>query len=122
MPAVTLSPRELKFLYMALNKGAAPNEVSVSALRLIGSLRERGVEAQDFERAFAVEPPRPDRLKPDYGLCTMPWGKNKGKIFADIPPSDLRSAVDWAKSISGGEVKFRQFIANAEEFFRQGAT
>jgi hypothetical protein len=110
----------MKLWRLLLDKSAAIGEVQTGAIKLIESLRKRGVEAQDFEQFFAPEPIRPQRLKPDFGLCMMPWGKHKGKIFADISPSDLRSAVDWARSIPGGDVKFRRFIESVNGFFKQG--
>jgi hypothetical protein len=105
---------ETKLLRLILNQNAATGEVAAGSIKLIESLRRRGVEAAAIERAFATKPAA--SLKPDYGLCTMPWGKHKGKIFADISPSDLRSAVDWARSIPGGEVKFRRFIESVNGF------
>jgi hypothetical protein len=111
---------EIRLLRLTLDKSAAVGEVQTGAIKLIESLRKRGVEAQDLEQLLALEPNRPQQLKPDYGLCTMPWGKHKGKIFADMSPSDLRSAVDWARSIPGGEVKFRRFIQSVNGFLNQG--
>jgi putative quorum-sensing-regulated virulence factor len=42
--------------------------------------------------------------KPDWGLVQMPWGKHKGSLLMDIPPSYLRWAVrTWEPDTPGRE-------------------
>ena len=119
MPAVTLSPLESKLLHLALNKAAAMGEIENSARMLISSWRQRGVNAAEIEQALSKEPIEIKPLKPDFGLTVMRWGKHKGRIFADMPPRDLRSAVQWAKSVPDVARKFATFIHDAEAFLNQ---
>jgi hypothetical protein len=118
MPAVMLTQLELKLLHLALNKEAAPGEVSVGAQKFIESLRRRGVEAAEIEQALAKEPAAGKMLKPDFGLSVMRWGKFKGRIFADIPPSYLRYQLEWVRSDPELSRKFAAFVHDAEAFLK----
>lgn len=120
MPAVTLSPLESKLLHLALNKAAAMGEVENSARMLIESLRRRDVQASDIEQALSLEPLAIKPLRPDPGLTVMLWGRHKGKIIADVPPRDLRRAVEWARRTEGVAEKFATFISDVEAFLQQG--
>lgn len=125
MSTVTNSPVaftevEIKLLRLVLNKEAAPGEVSTGAQKLIESLRRRGVEAHAIEQAFVQEPLPAKRIRPDFGLTVMLWGRCKGKRFMDIPPSELRSAISWARRTPGVAEKFSSFLHDAEEFLKQG--
>ena len=120
MPAVTLSPLESKLLHLALNKAAAMGEVENSARMLIESLRRRDVQASDIEQALAKEPLTIKPLRPDPGLTVMAWGKHRGKIIADVPPSYLRYQLEWARSVPDVARKFASFISDVEQFLQQG--
>jgi len=85
---------------------------------LIESLRNRGVQAQDFEQAIVPVQIPEQRLKPDFGLTKMPWGRFKGRILADVPPNVVQEAIDWAKSIPEVETRFYRFIDAAEKFLK----
>jgi hypothetical protein len=122
MAPVQLTGLEMKLLRLALNESAAPGEVSVSAQKLIESLRRRGISAEAIESTFedAQEPVlEAKKWSPDYGLCTMPWGKHKGERFMDISPYDLRSAMRWAQSKPDLAQRFAEFIHDVQEFFKQ---
>jgi hypothetical protein len=120
-----LTPKELKLLALALDKAAQPGERATSSLKFFESLCNRGVSSHELEAIFTGNgdsgsgvPPK--MSKPDYGLCKMPFGKTKGQLFMDLPPYDLRNAQRWAKSTPELEKKFSQFIADVDEFFKQG--
>jgi hypothetical protein len=119
MPAVMLTQQEVKLLYLVLNKEAAPGEVSTGAQKLIESLRRRGVDAAKIEQALAEQPAAIKPLKPDYGMTVMLWGKHKGKLFVDCPPRDLRSALEWARSVPDVTRKFATFLHDLEAFLKQ---
>jgi hypothetical protein len=119
MPAVILSPLETKLLRLVLDQNAAEGEVANGSVKLVRSLRSRGVEAIEIEQALSVEPLVVKPLKPDYGRTVMIWGRHKGQIFADIPPRDLRSTVQWAKSIPDVARQFAEFINDIEAFLNQ---
>jgi hypothetical protein len=85
----------------------------------VKSLRSRGVDAAEIERALAEQPIAIQPLKPDYGRTVMIWGRHKGRIFADIPLRDLRSTVEWARSVPEVARKFATFIHDAEAFLNQ---
>ncbi|PYK18085.1 MAG: hypothetical protein DME55_07650 [Verrucomicrobia bacterium] len=114
-----LTQLELKLLYLALNREAAPGEVSNGAQKFVESLRRRGVDAIQIERALSEAPLIVKPLKPDYGRTVMIWGRHKGRILADIPPRDLRNTVEWARSVPEVARKFATFIHDIEAFLNQ---
>jgi hypothetical protein len=116
MPAVILTSTEVKLLHLILDKNAVDGEVATGSVKLVQSLRRRGVEAEAVTRALADEPIAVKRLTPDHGLCVMPWGKHKGRIFADVPPSYLRYQLAWASSTPELSRKFATFIRDVEAF------
>jgi hypothetical protein len=113
---MTLTSLEVKLLSLVLDKQAATGEVQTGAIKLVESLRKRGVQARDFEQAIVPAQAPEQRLKPDFGLTKMPWGRFKGRILADVPPDVIQQAVDWAKSIPDVAAKFDRFIHAAEKF------
>ena len=110
--------RRTKILALVLDRNAAQGEVEVGALKLIESLCKRGVTLQQFTEPLGEALPM-KQSAPDYGLCTMPWGRNKGKFFMDVAPSELRSAASWARSKPEVARKFATFIADVEKFLQQ---
>lgn len=120
MPAVNLSPLETKLLRLVLDRNAAEGEVATGSVKLVQSLRSRGVEADAIEQALSLEPLAIKPLRPDPGLTPMPWGRHKGKIIADVSPRDLRSTINWAKSVPDVEQRFAEFIHDVEQFLKQG--
>jgi hypothetical protein len=96
-----LNDREKKFLEIAINSGSQPGEADNAATLFFRSLRKRGVTIVQFTEGIASlngsGAPPPLKSAPDFGMCTMPWRKSKhyGKMFLDIPPSDLISALRW---------------------------
>jgi hypothetical protein len=122
MAPVQLTALETKLLRLALNEGAAPGEVSISAQKLVESLRRRGISAEAIESTFqdAREPVmEAKKWSPDFGLCTMPWGRHKGERFMDISPHELKSAMYWAQSKPDLARRFAEFIHDVECFLKQ---
>ena len=110
-----LTSLEAKLFSLVLDPNAAQGEVVTGAQKLIESWRKRGVTVQQFtEPAWEGLPVK--QSAPDFGLCTMLWGKNKGKFFMDVSPSELRSAAKWASSMPDTARKFADFISNVEKF------
>jgi hypothetical protein len=103
-----LQDMERKLLRLALSPSAHGGEITTSATKLINALRTRGVERSTIENALEsssdTEDVTPVISKPDWGLVQMPWGKHKGSLLMDIPPSYLRWAVrTWEPDTPGRE-------------------
>jgi hypothetical protein len=96
-----LTDKEEKLLRLALDTAAADGEWRNCAHKLLRSWRERRVLAEDVvavpSQTPPPPPPPPRSSGPDYGLCTMPWGKHKGKSFRQIPPDYLAWALRWIR-------------------------
>jgi hypothetical protein len=117
--AVELNPLELKLLRLVLDAGAHAGEAESGRQKLIASLAKRGLSHHDVVEALVAEPDNCQLSKPDYGLCQMPFGPNKGQLFMDISPHELRSAQHWAMKTPQLAQKFAQFIENVERFLNQ---
>jgi hypothetical protein len=72
--------RELKLLRLALCSGAHRGEVETAAIKLIDSLRARGVKVEEFTQLAA-----PTHRKLDPGEVVMPFGQYKGQLIREIP-------------------------------------
>ena len=121
-----LIPRETKLLRLLLDPGAQIGEVSVSLTKLRESFEARGISWGDFvdtvinaglpekDLPEPVLPPEPS--KPDYGLCRIPFGKNKGQLFMDTAPYELRRIREWCLSSEEKTLKFADLIHDIEMF------
>jgi hypothetical protein len=106
---VKLSPVELKLLTLILDPGAAGGEVEVSRHKLVESLARRGLSGHDIVELIANSSGEginqnnlaPQKSRPDYGLCQMPFGRNKGQLFIDLSPYELRGAKALGHEQSG---------------------
>jgi len=119
---VELTPLEFKLLSLILDAGAHAGEAEVSRQKLINSLRKRGVSGHHIVETLqngSSDSVPPKISKVDYGLCRFPFGKNKGSLFMDMSPYDLRSASRWAMSKPDLAVKFAEFIHDVDEFLKQ---
>jgi len=105
MPIQPLSPRQAKLLRLALDSAAPDGETLAALTKLRADLREHGPDPHDLVDAletagFALPeealPPVPS--KPDYGLCRIPFGKNKGELFMNVAPYELRRLREWCLS------------------------
>jgi hypothetical protein len=55
-------------------------------------------------------------LKADYGICVMPFGRNRGKKFKDIAHVDLASTRKWALKTPATAIKFAELIHDLGQF------
>jgi hypothetical protein len=117
--AVELNPLELKLLRLVLDAGAQSGEAETSRQMLITSLAKRGLSNHDIIEALVTEPDNSTSAKPDFGLCRMPFGSNKGALFMDLSPDELRSAQRWAMKTPQLAQKFALFIENVNRFLNQ---
>jgi hypothetical protein len=121
-----LIPRETKLLRLLLNPSAQLGEIAVGLTKLRESLETRGVNWGDFvdtviNTGLAQKdvpdgslPPEPS--KPDYGLCKIPFGKNKGQLFVDTPPYELRNLRRWILSKPETAVRFADVVHDIEAY------
>lgn len=124
-----LTDRERKLLWLMMDSGAADGEIANGARMFIESLRNRGFTAIELEEIFGAVSSKgvqqnPKHWKPDYGLCTINFGKHKGKAFKEIPPSYLAWMRDTKKaSLAAGDSKYpeadRRLIFEIESFLAQ---
>lgn len=96
MTGFAFTQRESKLLRLILNRGASIGEVHNAAAKLAESLRGRQMTAEAIELVLRSAPSATDGSplkysRPDFGLCTMPFGKHRGKAFSEISPSYF----DW---------------------------
>jgi hypothetical protein len=86
-----LSELQRKLIRLALDPAAHPGEIQNCAIKLIESWRREGKHPEEI---FGDDKPALAAAyqywAPDYGLCTMRFGKHKEKQFKDIPPSYFR--------------------------------
>ena len=119
-----LSPVEQKLLRLLLNTQAASGEADTSRRKLLESLARRGLSGHDIIESIQAGsqlsenglPPKMSR--PDYGLCRMPFGRNKGQLFMDLAPYELRSARRWVMSTPQLQAKFADFIHDVTKFLQ----
>jgi hypothetical protein len=122
MPIKPLSPLQAKLMRLALDSGAADGESLNALSKLRDSLRANGPDPHDLVDAlqlagFALPeeaPLPPTPTKPDYGLCKIPFGKNKGQLFMDSSPYELRRLREWC--IQTDATKFASIIHDVEAF------
>ena len=112
-----LSPTDQKLLRLILDAGARAGEAETGRQKLIKSLALRGLSGHDIVEALDAD--NPPLSKPDFGLCRMPFGPNKGELFMNIAPSELRSAQHWAMKTSQLAQKFARFIEDVDRFLNQ---
>jgi len=125
MPVMAFELTDLgrQLLRPALCSSAQGGEITTSALKLIKSWRDRGVESSSIETAFegsAAELPV-QLSKPDHGLNMMPFGRHKGELFMDIPPYDLRSTLRWINEAPDRAQRFKDLAQSIEQFLQQGS-
>jgi hypothetical protein len=119
-----LSPLQAKLMRLALDSGAADGEALNALSKLRISLQKDGPDPHDLVDAlesagFAMPeesplPPAPS--KPDYGLCVIPFGKNKGVLFMDSSPYELRRIREWCLGSPEKASKFASLIHDIEAF------
>ena len=117
---VELTSIERKLLHLILDGSAAPGEISTGASKLVTSLRNRGVTADELEFALTSRGIVLKHTRRDFGLIPCPFKKHKGELARDIPPSYLRYMVsyirehddpDFRRKFSGWADDMEQFLA-----------
>jgi hypothetical protein len=124
MPIKPLSPIQAKLLRLALDGAAADGESLAALAKLRASLGKDGPQVHELVDAlqnagFAMPedaPLPPVPAKPDYGLCKIPFGKNKGTLFMDSSPYELRRIREWCRETPEKAQKFEQLIHDIESF------
>jgi len=109
---------------LGLDSGAADGEVLNALSKLRESLKEHGPNPHELVDALqnaglALEeeaplPPAP--MKPDYGLCKIPFGPNKGTLFMDASPYELRQIRKWCLATREKKARFADLIHDIEQF------
>jgi hypothetical protein len=109
-----LTEQQQKLMRLALDPAAQPGEIANAARMVVEQWRKEGLT---LEQIFGENGQRPPEYwAPDYGLCTMPFGKHKGKEFKDIPPSYLR----WlSHDMRENGTKFPSLLEEIENFLDQ---
>ena len=117
-----LSPLQAKLMRLCLDSGAADGEALNALCRLRENLKEYGPDPHELVDAltsagFALEeeaPLPPVAAKPNYGLCVIPFGRDKGTLFMDASPYDLRRLREWC--LQTDAAKFAGLIHDIEAF------
>ena len=121
-----LIPRETKLLRLLLDPGAQSGEVTVGLAKLRESLEARGISWSDFvdmiinvdlaqnDASVGALPPEPS--KPDYGLCKIPFGRNKGQLLMDTAPYELRRLREWILSKPETAARFTDIVHDIEAY------
>lgn len=124
MPIKPLSPLQAKLMRLALDSGAADGEALNALSKLRSSLKADGPDPHELVDAlqnagFALPeeaPLPPVPTKPDYGLCAIQFGKNKGALFMDTSPYELRRIREWCLGSEEKAAKFANLIHDIEQF------
>jgi hypothetical protein len=120
-----LSSIQAKLLRLVLDSGAADGEALNALSMLRDNLRANGPDPHELVDALenagfaltdqALLPPA--RSKPDYGLTVVPFGRNKGQLFMDARPYDLRRLREWC--VKTDAAKFNGLIHDIDAFLNQ---
>jgi hypothetical protein len=125
MPIQPLSSLQAKLLRLVLDSGAADGEALNALSRLRDNLRANGPDPHELVDAlqnagFALPEESlllPAPSKPDYGLNVIPFGHNKGQLFMDVRPYDLRRLREWC--VKTDAAKFSGLIHDIDAFLNQ---
>ena len=123
--AFRLEDMERKLLRLALSPSAQGGEITTAATKLMNAQRARGVESSAIENALegsGEENTFPVISRPDWGMTTLSFGKHKGEMLMDVPPSYLRWVLGWiSESPKRAASPMLGETAHAiEQFFKQG--
>ena len=113
-----LSPLQGKLMRLALDSGATDGEALNALAKLRDNLREHGPDPHELVDALqnaglALEDEAPLAqvpIKPDYGRCKIPFGPNKGTLFMDASPHELRQIRKWCLASPAKAAKFADLI------------
>jgi hypothetical protein len=109
---------------LILDSAAGDGEALNALSKLRHSLVQSGPDPHELVDAlenarFAQKeeaPLPPEPSKPDYGMTRIPFGKNKGALFMDTPPYELRNIRRWCQSTPELAVKFADLIHDIEAY------
>jgi hypothetical protein len=118
---VAFTSVEKKLLHLILDGAAAPGEIATGAQKLIISLRDRGVSAEELEHALNSRAAIPKYTRPDFGLIVCPFKKHKGELARDIEPSYLRYMIHFIRNHDDQTFrhKFCGWAEDMEQFLNQ---
>jgi hypothetical protein len=126
MPLQPLSSKQAKLLRLALDDAAGDGEALTALAKLRADLHQNGPAPHDLVDALQNAglaspeevplPPAP--MGPNYGLCTIPFGPNKGTLFMDTKPYDLRRIREWC--LRKDAAKWAGVIHDIEAYLRPG--
>ena len=123
MAGFELTELEKKLLRLALCSSAQGAEVATSAVKLVQSLRNRAVESATIETALEGHGngsgPAIRMSRPDWGLVQMPFGKHRGELLMDIPPSYLCFIRRWIADAPDRATRFKDLAEAIEQFLEQ---
>ncbi len=88
---------EQKLLRLALNAGAEPGEIRNASLKLVESLRRRGLRPEALIEGAEVQS---DSGIEQARCMRMPFGKHRGKGLDQIPVAYLRWVLSKCSNLS----------------------
>lgn len=108
----TFTSTEEKLIRLALDPAARGGEISTSALKLVESLRGRGVKAgQIISGAELAEKTAVEKA----GETRLSFGKHKGRPIANVPTDYLVWVLTNVASLSHTERRAIRLVLDAEE-------
>jgi len=94
---------EQKLIWLALDEAAQPGEIRNSAVKLVESLRRRGLRAESLILGSQLKAPeRPLTALQQARRRVMPFGKHRGRQLEAIEPSYLNWALRECSCLSLG--------------------
>ena len=112
---------EMKLLSLALNAGAQKGEIETAAVKVIYSLRKRGITVADMGKVStggggARSNSAGDKV--DWGDTVMNFGKHKGQKISSLDPTYLMWILDWINEEEEREVRFAYLKTSIKNFLR----
>jgi len=93
-----LTPKEMKMLRLALDKGAYEGEADNAGVKLIRELRKRGIKADELFNQPTSKTNTQSSVT-ELGDTIMTFGKYKGDMIKYIPTNYLTWALDNCKNM-----------------------
>ena len=94
---------ERKLIWLALDEAAQPGEIRNSAVKLLESLRRRGMRPEALILGTQLQTPSlPNTMLAIARRRVMPFGRHKGRQLEAIEPSYLQWALRECSCLSLG--------------------